>query len=267
MARPTLAETDIPEEFRQYQPHALGFEPRDLRDLKASAVEATAEILPDRVMLPKLTPVRDQGAIGSCVAHAFTAMQENYEYRTRGATPILSPEHLYWTARTYEGTQTVDAGTYVRSAAKAARRWGVPPEDLWTYDGYDTWKMRQQPEYRARFQAAFHKPARYVALETIQQMESSIAQGFGFCLIFFLTEGLYQNAYTGDVPIPKENEGTRGAHACFFDGYDRATRRFRFKNSWGTRFGDSGYGTLPYEFFIEGDPVRTWANDAWSLRR
>jgi len=260
----TLDDSVVPAEFRGYKVHDIGFEARDLRDIRASAVEPQAEILPDTYELPRTFDVRDQGYIGSCVAHAVAAMLEHRFYRTYGASPRLSPQQLYYVARVVDGSQAVDAGTYVRSALKAARRWGICPEDLWPYDGFETRRVAEQPDLPARFQATFWKPSLYTRLDTIHAMESAIAQGRGFCGIFYLTEGFYRSTATGDVPEPYEGEGTRGAHSCFFVGYDRPRRRFLFRNSWGERYGSRGYGTLPYAFVVEGNEARTWMNDCWS---
>ena len=39
------------------------------------------------------------------------------------------------------------------------------------------------------------------------------------------------------------------AHAIFLEGYDDDAQMFKFWNNWGSRWGDSGYGYLPYQYF------------------
>jgi C1A family cysteine protease len=39
-----------------------------------------------------------------------------------------------------------------------------------------------------------------------------------------------------------------GWHCVAICGYDDSRSRFEFKNSWGTAWGNSGYGTLPYGY-------------------
>lgn len=39
-----------------------------------------------------------------------------------------------------------------------------------------------------------------------------------------------------------------GWHAIAVCGWDNATGRFLFKNSWSEWWGDRGYGTIPYQY-------------------
>ena len=56
---------------------------------------------------------------------------------------------------------------------------------------------------------------------------------------------------SGDIVEPAVAENP-DYHTIAIYGYDDATRRFYFKNSWGTRFGKTGpkpgYGTIPYRY-------------------
>lgn len=257
---------DIPADLRQYQPHRLGWEPKDPRDIPARAGEARAEILPSTFRIHDPFPVRDQGAIGSCTGMAAAALLQHFFWRVAGAAPELSPLQLYYLGRLIDGSVPADAGSYNRSVLKGARRWGSAPEALWPYDGYDTWKMTTEPDYGARFQGTFWKGFQYVACTTLDDIRSSIAQGWGVVAIWTLTYGAYQNRSTGDVPPTYDGEPSNGAHATWFCGYDDERQRLIFRNSWSRSWGDGGYGTLPYSFLVENDPVRTNLNDAWSLR-
>ena len=53
----------------------------------------------------------------------------------------------------------------------------------------------------------------------------------------------------GFVRLPrKSNEKPDGGHYVLLVGYDRPKSRFVFANSWGTHFGQSGYGHMSYDY-------------------
>lgn len=250
-----------PLELVHFVPHLLGLEPKDLRDIPARALALPAESLPPSVQLPRILPVRDQQARGSCVGFATSALLEMLMFRETGARLPLSALDAYYLGRLVDGSTPVDCGTFVRSALKGARKFGVAPEQLWQYDGYGM-KFASMPDPPARLQATFNAHGfTYVKLESLADMKASIAAGYGFAGIWTLFENVYQNAWLGNIEMPKPFEGARGAHATFFCGYDDATQRFTLKNSWGTQFGDGGYFTMPYSFFTIGE-----LNDCWSVR-
>jgi GNAT superfamily N-acetyltransferase len=66
----------------------------------------------------------------------------------------------------------------------------------------------------------------------------------------------WDNAKGGVIEIPEEGDEIIGSHAVTIVGYDDAKELFTFANSWGTNWGDKGFGYLPYTFFdsclIEG---------------
>ena len=86
---------------------------------------------------------------------------------------------------------------------------------------------------------------------------------------------LYQSFYTasyatgsnrGVVPMPSGyltgrtdllirtsdiNENEVGGHAVCLCGYNDATERFTFVNSWGTSVGNNGLYTIPYEYMTD----------------
>jgi len=63
---------------------------------------------------------------------------------------------------------------------------------------------------------------------------------------------------TGIVPMPAKNEYTLGGHAICPVGYDDKKQLIKFKNSWLDKWGQKGYGFLPYDY------IEKYMMDAWS---
>jgi C1A family cysteine protease len=92
---------------------------------------------------------------------------------------------------------------------------------------------------------------------------------FGFAVYSSYSQG----KTTGKIPYPTLGERRVGGHAVVAVGYDdnmkikntnpggvETTEALLFRNSWGTDWGDDGYGWLPYDYVLKG-----LAADWWSL--
>jgi len=261
-AHPTLTPEEIPADLRHIQPITLGPEPVDARDYPLRVFAPRAEILPRRVRIENPFPVKNQGALGSCVGQAVASLLQLYFLRARGGSPEVSALHAYFLGRVIDGSWMADVGTFPRSALKGIMRWGAAPEPLWPYDLYDTSRCTTEPTYPARFQATFWRPRLYLACPTLQDVKASIAQGYGAAITVTLTKGFYDTRYSGgDVPDTYPGEPANGAHELLALGFDDDRGRVLALNSWGEHVGDRGYYTIPYSFWDSGD-----AYDCWTVR-
>ena len=80
-------------------------------------------------------------------------------------------------------------------------------------------------------------------------------------------------AKTGVVTMPVSGDVNEGGHELLIVGYDDSASMFIFRNSWGTAWGDAGYGYMPYGYVerdyaldfsvIEGEMLGPTAASGW----
>jgi len=105
-----------------------------LKDLGVAKASAKAPALPATVdMRGYFSPIENQGAIGSCTAHAGVGVLEYFERRGFGNHVDASRLFLYKVTRDLLGW-TGDTGAFLRSTMGAMALFGVPPEKYWPYD-------------------------------------------------------------------------------------------------------------------------------------
>src|SRR6266571_127605 len=107
------------------------FDPRDL--IFEAQPQHFVGAIPSSVDLRNLcSPVRDQGAQGSCTGFALAAgLREFLEKKAGTPTPTveLSPAFVYYEERSREGSiQNCDAGAMIRDGLKVLAQTGVSPE-------------------------------------------------------------------------------------------------------------------------------------------
>jgi C1A family cysteine protease len=89
---------------------------------------------------------------------------------------------------------------------------------------------------------------------------------------FSVYSSIEQAGKTGKIPFPSPHEWFMGGHAVMAVGYDDAleisssspdgpttTGALLIRNSWGTEWGEDGYGWLPYEYVLRGLAVDWWS--------
>lgn len=207
---------------------------------------------------PQMTPVRDQGPVGSVVGFAAAAALE-YQIRVRLKRAVtISPSYIYYFARKDAGDNShSDTGATVRNAIRVLQKRGAVAEEAWPYQAQTV--LRDPPprtltakHYRIRVSAPLHG---------VRQIRAALQQ-YGPIVTGITVYESFESrstARTGVVPDPKPNEQVLGGHAICLVGYDDASRRFKFKNSWGANWGDHGYGYLSYNY------VKKLSSDAWAI--
>lgn len=235
-----------------------GWKP-DLPDQRDRMFATRPKKLPKSVDLrPKCSRVEDQGSLGSCTGQAIASYME-YLHPTK---PHYSRLFIYYNERVMEDTVNEDAGAQIRSGIKSLAKVGVCKETLYPHD---ITKFTKKPSAAAFKAAESAKITSYARVRTLNALKTSLADGFP--VVFGMT--LYDSfeseavAKTGTVPMPAPNERSLGGHAVLAVGYDDRTERVIVRNSWGTKWGDKGYFTMPYAYVDNND----LCDDFWTIRQ
>ncbi len=211
------------------------------------------------------SPIEDQGQLGSCTANAAAGIIEYYENRAFGRHLDASRLFLYKVSRNLLGWQG-DTGAYLRTTMKAMALFGVLPEEAYPYD---IPQFDDEPPAFAYAYAQNYQSTSYFRLDqpsmatgdVLQRVRQFIAAGYPS--MFGFTVYNYGNA-KGEFDFPTPNDRALGGHAIVAMGYDdtrkigKHTGALRIRNSWGTDWGNDGYGWLPYAYVEAGLAVDFW---------
>lgn len=226
---------------------------------------------------PWCSPVEDQGDLGSCTANAGVGAVEYFERRAFGRYLDGSRLFLYKATRNFLHW-TGDRGAFLRSTMGALALFGVPPEEYWPYtiSSFD----EEPPAFCYAF-AQNYQAINYFRLDPVGTSESTVLQRIKTNLAAYLPSifgftvynSIGQAEHSGKIPLPTHSETKKGGHAVLAVGYDdklkiknlnpqgtETTGALLIRNSWGTGWGQDGYGWLPYEYVLNG-----LATDFWSL--
>jgi hypothetical protein len=235
-------------------------------------------------------PIRNQGHYGACTGFAGTAVRAalTAKYHLElGDDPdigdIPSARYAYLRTRQLDGDPNVDQGASMESACRVYPLYGVAPArfDPWNDAkaavGDLAW-LNHTPTAEAEAGAQFFGASGYARLSgTGQSLLASVlqclAEGYPPLVAFGVPQSFENVGSSGKIPTPGSNEQSLGGHAnAIFASF--ADRSFPgggcllTMNSWGTGWGENGWGYMPWSWFTTLIPGTndTWMWEAWTVR-
>jgi C1A family cysteine protease len=251
--------------------------PTLLHKVGADKIAAPAALGASTSVRSFFSPIEDQGALGSCTANAGAGILEYFQMRAFGTHVDASRLFLYKTTRDLMGV-TGDTGAFLRTTMQSMVTFGVPPEQYWRYD---ITSFDREPTAFCYSFGQDYRSVRYYRLDPpgttpadlLGRIKSNLVAGLPAMFGFAVYSSYVQSKTNGGAfPYPAPGESRVGGHAIVAAGYDdgkviknepggpQTTGALLIRNSWGTSWGDGGYGWLPYDYVMDG-----LASDWWSL--
>ncbi|MCB9594001.1 MAG: hypothetical protein H6719_14805 [Sandaracinaceae bacterium] len=218
--------------------------------------------LPGAVDLrPWMTPVEDQGQLGSCAANALVGGLEYLVRRETGQHVDLSRLFVYFNQRLWDDCVRDDLGASLGDGVRVLSRAGVPTERTWPYHR-DLFAV--QPPEAVYGEARGVRAVDWWSVPVdADAFRGCLAAGFPIAFGTKVTESFVRTTRSGECGMPQGADDRRhGRHALLAVGYDDRRRVFVCRNSWGDDWGDRGYVYMPYAYVLNP----SWTRGCWALR-
>ena len=234
---------------------------KDAYDPRDRVVAPAAPTTPLRLSFRSQVPyIKDQGAAGSCTAHAGTSFLELAFRKHKSCLPSsidrstlrFSPLFLYAKERMSEGTFRLDAGADSRTIFRVLTSTGVCLE---TQDAYDDHAIFTSPTQQMVDEAQMYKLGAYHRILDVETAKTVLQSGYTFTVGTPLFDQFESDeaAATGLIRLPKGS--SIGGHEMHIIGCDDTKNVFgeigamEVQNSWSETWGDKGYAWIPYSYF------------------
>jgi C1A family cysteine protease len=226
------------------------------------------------------SPIENQGQLNACSAHAGVGLVEYFARKQLDRrVDDLSPLFLYKVSRRLRH-RTGDVGASIRDTMQAMVAFGIPPEEYWPYDEENC--DLEPPAFCYAF-AQNYQTVRYFRLDRADiskdmllfRIQAVLAAGFPCMFGFTIYSSAYRlsNIKQGHIPFPDKRQDNRvGGHAVLAVGYDdhkviehanhkeeSSKGALLIRNSWGPKWGQVGYGWLPYDYILNGLTADWWS--------
>jgi C1A family cysteine protease len=241
-----------------------------------------AGLPPSRDLRGDCSPIENQDGLGSCTAHAGIGLVEYFERKAFGRHIDASRLFLYKATRNLMQLKG-DTGAYIRTTMAAMVLFGVPHEKYWPYviADFDIEPPAFCYSFAQNYQAITYyrlDPPKTNKEDLLNRIRLLISYQLPSMFGFTVFSSISQAKDSGKIPYPYLGDTVLGGHAVAAVGYDdnmeikhthpkskATTGALLIRNSWGTGWGERGYGWLPYDYVLHGLAIDWWtlAKSEW----
>jgi hypothetical protein len=199
--------------------------------------------------------ITNQGYIGACVP---TCISTVYYYLTMKQSNYInfriSRLYLYYQVRKLYDDLDNDNGSTIIDCINILHTDGILPEFLYPYINDNLYKNPN------KFLEKYSKFCKCLGFENVKrnQIKNKILLDFPILCGIKIFKNIDDKKVkkTGIIEIPNNindsdnllGDNLLGGHCIILIGFDDNTKYYKFINSWGSNWGDNGFGYLPYEY-------------------
>ncbi len=171
-----------------------------------------------------------------------------------------SSTYNYVRSRQLEGTYSADPtiGVWQITVGRVAYGWGQVLESVWPRVSAAEWPPEERPgadELAKALRILYYQRVRSLedcklAIERRypNAPPDGVTQAAPVAAALEITEQWF-NAPGGRIELPGPNDEIVGSHVVRVIGFNDEESQIQFVNSWGSGWGDKGFGCLPYSYF------------------
>ena len=252
--------------------HGLGYkpQPKDHRDYRYEHhVSQTAAALKPTDLTNLVSTVKDQGSLGSCVAHGTTSGFEACQMKAAGSATLGCRLLVYRDGRILGGDFPGDNGCNIRDGIQATVQDGVAPETDW---GYDISQFDNTPPAKAVSDAVKDKTINYYLLDGTSDAQKIANIDNCLCVTGLpvvygmpVYEQYEEVGSNGIIDMPSGDSIGGHCNALFGVTGFTSSDYYITLNSWGQGWG-KGYGKFSGGFgLIPRNYIQQYASDSWVI--
>lgn len=217
--------------------------PKDVRDYRIQV--ATAQQFPEEFELKTVT-VKNQGQVGSCVAHSLSEVVEYFNKIQHSSTAKMSTGYIYGNRR---DSVWENEGMITRDALKSLTKYGDVTYQEFPYNV-------EVPEaielFESNSESLFnkgtpHRISSYFRVRTEDEIKSALTK-YG-PVVFSIQWYNDIKVVDGKITTTFDSNKKSGYHCMIIYGWNKDG--WLIQNSWGTGWGTKGRAILPYSFPLQ----------------